>query len=837
MYHHHTFHCACMQLNSFAPVPEGESLSNGLKFAIKSGSIKESSTCSDTDITLEITLQISSETVTVQEDVIFLPAVVIPKCLTSTVSASGEQLPVKVEFAYPYVESNRDELPFLIDFGQKVLELNPLKLFNVTGSNRTDVVYDVENGRVFLMVYPEDDLKKSLIRVDVPAGVTESSGSRIPNGAGSAYAQFQPKSGAIHVAALVMTGVFAGTVLAAWLTSFIVSSMQPWATAGSLGYGTLAIILWAQKMYFTGLFDFSTMPANYKTLSDTFAWASFQAELPWQWANEKFPGGVSRNLTSPGVIFETNAMVILGSDSGEFKSYYSSISGGIPDETPPPSEQAPPLGNGNSPGAGSIPPPTNPSQTNRTTPSPEEDSENLSINPGTITNPDSSIPDSCTVLQNVDLFGGDLAGTQPFLTTDPQTCCNACLANPNCFTWTLSLIDSLCFLKGSEGWLVRGSTCCLSGSANRGGNPFVIPMPPPPPPPPPPPSPPPPPPSPPLPPTRESNENSAEEDASGNNNAISDGKNDNNNNNRRLLVEKRNYDSNLSVGRSLLQMPIYNNTNIAIDNVRYILVSTGSSLDFREEPTVIKESDAGGKALYIINSAESRDALTPKGESDNVYNRLERVGFWFGVVFLAACIFNVAGWFLVRCCEGEVPGVLHVPRMILMIIMMVLCTLAFSSTRLLKDANDVVQISVGVAVILCGPVLFLLASYIGITAALYRKKKAIYLLSSRAASENHGEFSKWERKIVGSLMGMSLNRGKWRPADPSRKNEFVFRWGPIFEDCRGSFTCILYARSTIQPDPTTAKIYILNLVHLLNFLINICPRFLQNLHKLKTTHF
>lgn len=142
----------------------------------------------------------------------------------------------------------------------------------------------------------------------------------------------------------------------------------------------------------------------------------------------------------------------------------------------------------------------------------------------------------------------------------------------------------------------------------------------------------------------------------------------------------------------------------------------------------------------------------------------------------------------VRCCEGEIPGVLHVPRMQIILIMLSLSAVAYSGARLFSGGYGLVPMCVGIAVVVCVPVLLLLAAYIGIAAALYRKRKAVYLLSSRAATsqqEEAAEQSKWDLRVVGGWMGMSLNRGKWRPQDPSRKNEFVFRWGPLFEDCRG----------------------------------------------------
>lgn len=253
----------------------------------------------------------------------YIPVGIVRKCLSATATPSGEQLPVTVTFASHYIETNVAHLPFLIDFSDKVLELDPLKLFNVTGSNRTDVVYAVEEGKVYLMVYPDDDNVATEITVSVPAGVTTNAGG-VPNGAASTVAQYKPKVGAIRAAALALTGVFAGVILASWFTSFIVSSVQPWATAGSLGYGAIGFILWAQKLYLSGVMDTSVMPANYRTLSDTFAWSDFQLGLPWTWGSSTSYYGVTKNLTVPTAIFESNAVVLMDSSSNDFVYYYPS---------------------------------------------------------------------------------------------------------------------------------------------------------------------------------------------------------------------------------------------------------------------------------------------------------------------------------------------------------------------------------------------------------------------------------------------------------------------------------------------------------------------------------
>lgn len=42
---------------------------------------------------------------------------------------------------------------FTIDFGGRVSQENPDSLFTMTGTNRTDIVYDYGNGRIFIVAY------------------------------------------------------------------------------------------------------------------------------------------------------------------------------------------------------------------------------------------------------------------------------------------------------------------------------------------------------------------------------------------------------------------------------------------------------------------------------------------------------------------------------------------------------------------------------------------------------------------------------------------------------------------------------------------------------------
>lgn len=293
----------------------------GITFNIPVTDFPEATSCTAYDVVIALnTAYITANAPGDEEDLIRMK--VTPSCLSQTAATSGGgQLPVAVTFMSKFVETSDAQLPFVIDFGGKVLEQGPLKLFNVTGSNRTDVVYAVDEGIIYLMVYPPSTSTAATITVSVPAGATTNSDGT-PNGAASATAEYKPKVGWVKSVGIVLIALFAGFVLASWSTSFIVSCMQPWATAGSMGYSALAFILWAQKLYLTGLMSTPAMPANYRAVSSAFDWATFQAPLPWEWGSGGSASSLYRaNATVPSTVFESNAAVFMGITNNEFSSY------------------------------------------------------------------------------------------------------------------------------------------------------------------------------------------------------------------------------------------------------------------------------------------------------------------------------------------------------------------------------------------------------------------------------------------------------------------------------------------------------------------------------------
>lgn len=64
---------------------------------------------------------------------------------------------LQVEITSPQLVTSGTNPTVRIDFGGRVAQLNPLLMYNVTGAERTDVVYDVDNGVVLLTAYVQED--------------------------------------------------------------------------------------------------------------------------------------------------------------------------------------------------------------------------------------------------------------------------------------------------------------------------------------------------------------------------------------------------------------------------------------------------------------------------------------------------------------------------------------------------------------------------------------------------------------------------------------------------------------------------------------------------------
>ncbi len=725
----------------------------GLKFGILASSIPETIGCAPFDLTINVTAAYTLDGRQEEENNL-VPLQISPNCLSDNFSdvfseeqgSNSSLVPPKVsiQFASDYVQTTNPQMGFYVNFGARVLEGEPSNLITVNGTSRFDMLYAWETGEIFIVAYPEDDDRDATISVSVRAGITAYD-TGYSNAGAELTVQYKPGNGAYKDAGIVLTAVFAAIILSSWLTSFIVSSVQPWATAGSLGYGALGMILWAQKFYLSGMISTEVMPANYRTMTDVFAWANLQAPLPWNWGSGT--SGLPENITEGnGIYFQKGTILILNAKDLSYSGFTTDTSISLP----PPVQLSPPTPMSPTPVEGAATPVLSP------------------VPPPIIPAPPvlPTIPtESCSNLENTDFFGGDLkTGGVP--AANPQQCCDSCLSDADCAVWTFSRVDNRCYIKGKIGWQTfRDRTCCVSGITSRNGVPSVTLQ---------------------KVPEVDVGNNVADDKNNDKNNG-----NKNNNNNGNKNKNNNGKNRRLMKARALLQeIQDVVTSAVAPDNVRLRAISYNDPFSNTTSASgkIISGQIAGERAKYLIEISADTNS-----ESIDYYDGIERAAFWFGCLLAAALLVNTVSYLLVKCCEGEVPGVLYLPRMILMSMLISLCGFSFASAELFSNGGGLGPVIIGILVVVFYPVLFLVSSAIGIVTTLYRRRKAVYLLSSNSNTEDF-EISKWDKKVISSWMGMSLNRGKWRPTDPSKKNEFVFRWGALFEDCRGP----LYQRKKLE---------------------------------------
>lgn len=53
---------------------------------------------------------------------------------------------------------------FLVNFGGRVRQLDPLQLFTLQGTDRKDAVYDVQNGKVYITAYVQNLAQQAFLR-------------------------------------------------------------------------------------------------------------------------------------------------------------------------------------------------------------------------------------------------------------------------------------------------------------------------------------------------------------------------------------------------------------------------------------------------------------------------------------------------------------------------------------------------------------------------------------------------------------------------------------------------------------------------------------------------
>lgn len=157
-----------------------------------------------------------------------------------------------------------------LDFGERVLGANPSKLFTMTyspadkGFSRVDLLYDVNNGLIFIIGQIRDPNASTLITFTVVAGSTTDI-----VGNPTAGTTFQLSYSPVNEASAAV-GEFMSTSFAYSASAMMVGSafgvIPPTAVAQQTSQ--------AQQTYLVGTIPMAGMPASYSGLASAFSFMS-----------------------------------------------------------------------------------------------------------------------------------------------------------------------------------------------------------------------------------------------------------------------------------------------------------------------------------------------------------------------------------------------------------------------------------------------------------------------------------------------------------------------------------------------------------------------------------
>jgi hypothetical protein len=147
---------------------------------------------------------------------------------------------------------------FVVDFGRNITEKNPLKLFDIKGSNRVDIVYSQSLGLMYVLAAVTDKDSDGYVRLTVHQGVTEDLNGQA-NGFAEHEVYYAPVGsgqGASVISDIAGWGMLGGLAL-----SFGATLISPTAT---LGIGAINFAGFVQTFYMSGNLPISNMPENYR---------------------------------------------------------------------------------------------------------------------------------------------------------------------------------------------------------------------------------------------------------------------------------------------------------------------------------------------------------------------------------------------------------------------------------------------------------------------------------------------------------------------------------------------------------------------------------------------
>ncbi len=119
-----------------------------------------------------------------------------------------------------------------MDYGKRMLRSNPTDLFNISGVDRYDVVYDIANGRVFIYAFTPKDVAAADIRVWVDEG-SSTDLVRNPCTGASLTVQYRAKSPTVSLVSGLANAGLGVSVALCGASSLASAMLQPFSPGAS----------------------------------------------------------------------------------------------------------------------------------------------------------------------------------------------------------------------------------------------------------------------------------------------------------------------------------------------------------------------------------------------------------------------------------------------------------------------------------------------------------------------------------------------------------------------------------------------------------------------------
>jgi hypothetical protein len=228
---------------------------------------------------------------------------------TSPATADASTGTIAITSSEKYFATSNPQPVFLIDFGGRVTPLNPLSLYNMTGTDRMDVVFDVTTGKVYIVAFVPDPGASADLIVSVGAGTAfYADGSTNKQGA-SFKLEYRPNSSIIKVIGIICNLLLGAAIAATIAATYYASVLNPYAAAGLLGYGVFGLIIWGQKFYaLSNYLAVYNNPENFRQMGGMFDWTLANIPAPFDSMTTKATAsGLSRTVGfAPGLIVQPN---------------------------------------------------------------------------------------------------------------------------------------------------------------------------------------------------------------------------------------------------------------------------------------------------------------------------------------------------------------------------------------------------------------------------------------------------------------------------------------------------------------------------------------------------